>query len=778
MGCWTTDCGAGGGFGRGINMKHCPTFTPPTGQGVTMTFGHASSDSDYEHPMTNLYCEDGWCRDCIPYQGRVVLPALYGRLGTASGAAPSATASDSGIPVTKTVGTATVEMSHFPTDLGFEPIVSDDWFYYFFDTANHKVGVPSYLLKTTTCTETSSSTQTTTRPGGTGTTGPSTGTGSTTTTTTTTAEKIPMNCPCTIKSTSITYTTPDDTTLSQNANRRDKYPLLWTAHTTSMSIAFEYVDAPTGPGAKVSQGVRVGDKVNGWTVKQVKHTSLYFNKYHIIELEGTGNAFTYNTVYVTQTGPGWTSYPNNTNMHEIRVKAGQGIKDKAVFCGRFEFRKKEIQYCVARLRPDMKTDWNYEVREPVMTPTVVAGRITSVTVDFPGEGYEKFYPKPDVYAVPPEKYSTNPQKYKEAKFKANWTGGTLQSVEVIDGGFGYSGTPTMGVVSADKIENRTIWPSTDPKKNPNTNLYEKAAEQLDADTEKEVFLGTSVEEETKRANFVNESQKDVRLIDALASIEIDKTRVREHFLEKQKGSAAAMEPIAVNPIDDAAAQYLMQSEDDRLQREGFRTKKDIDELNELEKFHQYESITEEKKVYYKENKVYTICGSFFDLPCATENTKYMLKQFKNDARGEVSTNITLSVEVEPGCSPHPTVSSSGTGGGSSSIPGVPGGIGLSSAITWTCCDGTTGSAAGGTTSSSSSGTYPNGTTYTSGCTTVITGPHGEGCHGWSVSGNLRFLNNLTMSSNTWEMAIAAYGNPYDALCPKTNVPTISVPFLQ
>lgn len=755
MGCYVTDGSTTSLFT--VNTNHCDVWRPSSG-GVTIQFGSqyqgdANKSAVYEHPATWPIEEDKWCRDCIPYQDTMI-STMTTPNGTVSSAADGA--GDQGIQEVKSInGMWSSQLSIFPSDLSLEAVNSDEWFYYLFDTANHKNGIPCYLLKTTT-TETTS-------------TDPADPT-ATETSSETSTEKIPMDCPCDPQSTMITYTTPDDTKDSSASGLRDKYPTLWTAHTTSMSVAFEYSNPPTGPGAKTVNGIRKGDTINGWTVADIKHGSLYFNKYHIIELEGSGNDFTYNGTYTSLAGPNWAGMgiSAGTSMHPIRVKAGQGIKDKAMLVGRFEFRKKEIQYMVGKVRKDMKTGWNYEIREPVMTPTILAGRIVSVTIDYPGEGYEKFYPKPEIYATPPEKYSVNPKKYRAAKFKATWNGGQLASVEVIDGGFGYSGgadAPSMGVQSADKIEVRTTWNDRDPKSNKTTEIYNKINEQLDNDQRKIVFGDQSASEITEKLQYVNQKYTSELPIDAFQEFEYDETRVREHFLEKQKSSQAAIEPVSVNPVSDAVAQYMLSSDDDKLVAQGAQYRDLFEELNEIEKFHQLESITEEKKAFYKEQKKYTVIGTFFDLPCATNDTKYILKQFKNDMREFVNANVTLSIDV----------------GDCEGCPSMDYGAGL---YAWECpCGGVTGSYAGVPSTppvAGPSGTYPDEdeTPYTSTTSTTITGPHGIGCQSWSISSKLKIFNNLTSSAETWGWAIKAFGNPYDFLCPNINTPTIEVPDLQ
>ena len=767
MACCTTDGSIGGSSYGYPNTNHCDVWTPPSG-GATMEFGHqfagmSNLSAVYEHPATWPIEEDGWCRDRILYKGDII--------ESKSNKATQGDIIRTGDPGTRVVvpisssGWASYDaaLNFFPTDISFEPITSDEWFYYLFDTSNHKVGVPCWLLKTTTETQ-SSTTPAEGTEGQPGYVPPGTDD-----TTTTTRTYIPLDCPCDVATTYISYTTPDDTT---EDGERDGYPLMWTAHTTSMSIMYEYMNPPTGPGAKSINGIRVGDTINGWTVAEVKHSSLYWNKYHLINLTGSGQDFTYDGTYTATAGPNWAGAgTTGQQQHQIRVKAGQGIKDKAGLFGRFEFREKEIQYMIGEIRKDFKTGWNYEIREPVLTPTITAGKLTGVTIEYGGSGYEKFYPKPALYVQPPAEYSTNRKKFRPAEIEGVWSGGTLVDVNIKYAGRGYESgdnAPNLGVHTADRIDEKTIWPETKQADNPNTQHWDKLSEAMDKESRDVIFGDFKTSELTATIAWQNEKRTTNVSTDAFIDFVYDTNRnKREHYLEKQKGSAEVLEPIAYKFMQPYISQQFLNNlefeNNASLVKLGNQYKQIEDTFNNNEFDHSVQSITEEKVARYNVQKKYTVIGSFFDLPCATEHVKYIIKQFKNDMRDRITANVTLGVTIDPDCAGCPDVSAT-TG------------------FTWECpCGGAVGShaeAPSGSGIPAPGGTHPDGTVYTASRGYTITGPHGPGCSDWEVSATLPIYNNLTAVVDTYGYALKAYGNPYDFMCPQINTPTVSVSSLQ
>ena len=95
------------------------------------------------------------------------------------------------------------------------------------------------------------------------------------------------------------------------------------ADTTSTRILFRYTTT-TG-------SFFIGEQINGWDITQVR----YFGdelKVGYMELSGQGNEFTYQQAFTS------------TDLGEIQVLAGYGIKDKGAFFGVYEFPKKITYY--------------------------------------------------------------------------------------------------------------------------------------------------------------------------------------------------------------------------------------------------------------------------------------------------------------------------------------------------------------------------------------------------------------------------------------------------
>ncbi len=130
-----------------------------------------------------------------------------------------------------------------------------------------------------------------------------------------------------------------------------------------------------------------------------------------------------------------------------------------------------------------------------------------------------------------------------------------------------------------------------------------------------------------------------------------------------------------------------------------------------------------KLTKFDKEEVRTVHGSFYDLPCASAFTKYLLRQYIPDSRITANINVTMNWEpLNPrGCGDE-------TQGG---------------------CFGTSGEPSGsGNISYSSS----------------VSGPFGEGCHAFSVNGSIKVYNDLTNSAYLFGQACDKAGNPFDFKC--------------
>ena len=236
--------------------------------------------------------------------------------------------------------------------------------------------------------------------------------------------------------------------------------------------------------------VNAGDTVNGHTVTAVKHMDLEFN-YHVLEIDGSGSAFTKDTSYTTNRG-------NN-----ITVLAGNGIPDRAFFGGMYEFRQKSFQYMTADLNQipnsaddfrqptakktvevtytsasssiqlknssdtqyvkvgysvkgamipantyitavsgtnitlsqptaDVSVSGSYDGEIEVTNIEIVNGRIESINIVDGGQNWNLLTGTPVLELV-----TSNQDIKTNAKIDYNITGGVLQSVDVVSGGSGY-----------------------------------------------------------------------------------------------------------------------------------------------------------------------------------------------------------------------------------------------------------------------------------------------------------------------------------------------------
>ena len=126
---------------------------------------------------------------------------------------------------------------------------------------------------------------------------------------------------------------------------------------------------------------------------------------------------------------------------------------------------------------------------------------------------------------------------------------------------------------------------------------------------------------------------------------------------------------------------------------------------------------------FPKEEVRTVKGTFYDLPCASKYTKYLLRQYIPDPRVSVNLNVTLSWEplVAKGCGDEQQSGCFGTSG----APADTGNI-----------------------------------TYSSN----FSGPYGPGCKSWSASGTYKIYNDLTNSGYLFGVSCDKFGNPFDFKC--------------
>lgn len=194
-----------------------------------------------------------------------------------------------------------------------------------------------------------------------------------------------------------------------------------------------------------------GMTVNGWKIADVKETNDELNMHFAEISDGTAD-FTKDTTYTVSNG------------QSIIVKAGWGIKDRAALIGLYEFRKKEIEYGVGI--PTEGVPFNPELIKPKCTAEIVNGRVNSIQILSRGRGLNnRNIETPLLVVEPPPTYFNHDlynqllrqgEPVEKAKNKSKGTGkvaqlrpvfknGRLVSVDVIDGGSGYSATTPPNV---------------------------------------------------------------------------------------------------------------------------------------------------------------------------------------------------------------------------------------------------------------------------------------------------------------------------------------------
>lgn len=189
-----------------------------------------------------------------------------------------------------------------------------------------------------------------------------------------------------------------------------------------------------------------GMTVNGWTIKNVKHSDNEFNM-HLAEISNGTADFSKDSIYSVSNG------------QNIKVVAGWGIKDRAILIGRYEFRKKEIEYGTAI--PNKGIPFAPEIIKPKCAAKIENGRVTKIQIISKGRGLTNKNIENIKIAVSPPPTYFNHDLYNtliaqgvtvaKAKRRCKGTGtiaqlepvisrGRLVDVRIISGGSGYSST--------------------------------------------------------------------------------------------------------------------------------------------------------------------------------------------------------------------------------------------------------------------------------------------------------------------------------------------------
>lgn len=230
---------------------------------------------------------------------------------------------------------------------------------------------------------------------------------------------------------------------------QNKYVLYFPDKDAADRISVTLIVSETQDTQEVVDGVDYlssGMTVNGWNIKNVKHSEDEFNM-HLAEISGGTADFTKDATYTVSNG------------QNIKVVAGWGIKDRAILIGRYEFRKKEIEYGIAI--PNEGIPFAPELVKPKCVAKIENGRVTKIQIISKGRGLtNKNIENIKIAVSPPPTYFnhdlyntliTQGVSVAKAKRRCKGTGtiaqlqpvivrGRLVDVRVINGGSGYSST--------------------------------------------------------------------------------------------------------------------------------------------------------------------------------------------------------------------------------------------------------------------------------------------------------------------------------------------------
>ena len=472
-----------------------------------------------------------------------------------------------------------------------------------------------------------------------------------------------------------------------------------------------------------------GDTLNGHKILRAFHTDINNFPYHVVYLDGAGSDFTKETQYTS------------SRSHQITAKAGYGIKDRAILIGIYEFLDKSVQFVTARLTKGAPDLFN-TLKQPNCNVTVTNGVVTGVSITDGGEGWNQLTQEPILEITAPKipKRSVGsiyqagelvdgeeePAK-KNASVKGIFTSGVLTGVQILDGGKGYPDDypPQIWVRNVFKENPKALGVSAYDANTPNIKRgILKAYAEEGLTISRETYAHWDNYNDNLKASVTAKS------IDAAYYIDKDPTIDRYHEIGQRKYTKDVIDNLRQFHDNDRNKGYV--------DKEGL---KDLsDEYRNMLKNHVedidkhwngvLDKYTQEKvpeKVKYDANYVQTIQGSLTQLPYATENTKYLLKQYRADP----TQHDTITIELS--CKP--------TNAGCAHIN----------------CNAPAGTTPNPNTQTSTDG---DGNTVVTTLTYTMSNMLGDGCKEWTAKGDCKIYHDLTRSMETFDRAVKAYGNPY------------------
>ena len=450
--------------------------------------------------------------------------------------------------------------------------------------------------------------------------------------------------------------------------------------------------------------LRVNDTLNGHTITRTFHTDLENFSYHVMYLDGSGSVF-------TKDG----QYTSNRN-HVVTVTAGYGIKDRAQLVGLYEFRNKSVQFQTVSQDPGAPNTFSKSI-QPDVVATITNGQVTGITINNGGRGWDLIDEDPILTINPPSSASGTP-----ARVTGTFTDGVLTAVQIVEPGSGYNASipPFVWVFNQFKVNVEDV----------NTPGYsESSSDEID-DFLTRIIPNVDPEIRNDMRQATSSTPRSTRVISNPAKVDVKKDfrRDRNEVIAQRKLKVEDVQPL----IDEYTVRYdynhlndieNMTPEFKKVMNDG----RDLDIQNRRDLWLGFTQENVPEEFTYEENLVETCIGSLSNLPYASENTKYLLKQYVPDPRVRTSIKVNLSCNMTfEGCGngtvcPSPTVT-----------PGV-----------------------------NTSSTDGNGvtTSITRGYTLV--GVLGPGCQNWTAEGEIPMFNNMTGSAQRVALAADLQGNPYD-----------------
>lgn len=360
--------------------------------------------------------------------------------------------------------------------------------------------------------------------------------------------------------------------------------------------------------------------------------------------------------------------------------------------------------------------------------------------------------------------------------EGQWVGGSLLSVKVVYPGSGYldASPPAAFVSSTNQTRIDIASEKRDAKE-----IHKEFLNAYDATPNARNYYGYSKEEFLER---LEPGYSEIKVEYGIPpfTVEEDPIEIKTRRVGRTGLRKDLAEKIKPQYIDPSVSKTLT----DTVPKLGkIYTDQVVPGSNSAnDSYYQAISDDESKTVSVRARKVYSTVGSWFDLPCATSDTKYNMIDYSPDSRETASINVTMVVDVtNDNCSTcigavSTSITVSLTSGsnainqtltfnngtiatvlsvsGSTLTVSANGPINIFSTFTGTS------PACAGTVTGVGTTPYTGGATYS----TVTTSYSGTGCVDYTISGTIGIHHNFSNEAVLWGQTVNAYGNPFPAIC--------------